>query len=113
MELSLSASAHADSRFANNHVGTWSIDSLNIVTGKNTNNNIYSYNGSNGWAVTGTAVNLTKVNPLTVAQVIQASGESIATMSGRDAHLQSSSPLIDQADQSLAPAYDIELKARG
>lgn len=94
--------------FANNFVGSYSIASLTVTTGKNTNNTIYEYNEADTFTVTGTAVNLTRgINPNTVQAVIQAASESVATMSARNAMITATSTsLLDNASATYLPTTD-------
>ena len=109
MAVVLTASAHADSMVANNLVCLRAINGATVTTSKNKNNNVYAYDASNLWAVTGTAVNLTKLDPALVEVIIQSLTDNVATMAGRNAHLTASSTaLIGQADPAYATATDIE-----
>jgi hypothetical protein len=114
INLTPQAGSLSDYFFANNFFGAYTIHALTVGTGKNTNNHVYSYDGVDTFSVTGTPVNLTRgVNPNTVNAVIQASRESVATMSARNPHTTLASvALIEQASAVYAPAYDLELNSR-
>ena len=102
------AGGAADSIVANNLVCAYNISAVTVDTGKNFNNNIYSYNGTNTWGVTGTAVNLTKLDPATTQAVIVTYSETVDTMAGKTATpTASSTALIDLGDPTYAPTTDI------
>ena len=111
--VGLSMPNASDAMFANNFIGFYNASSITVTTGKNTDNVVYAYDGLDAFTVNGTAVNLGRTNPNTVAQVIQANNETLATMAGRDARLTATSAaLIGKANPLYTTTRDLVGTAR-